>query len=160
MTFCKFNINIVVNRINLTQTASTGGEVMATISLRIDSALVLEAEREAGIKNRSKAKQLEYWAMLGKAISSKLSLADAFTIAQGIKEIKLEPIQSIDINSDDIFSNLENDREKGNLAPKVTSARIYYEASRSRPGFLDKVNSVTGERQTGQFTNGKFLVAR
>jgi len=150
----------VVNRINLLQKASTGGEIMATISLRIDSALVLEAEREAGIKNRSKAKQLEYWAMLGKAISSKLSLADAFTIAQGIKEIKLEPIQSISIHSDDIFSNLENDRKKGNLATKVTSARVYYEASRSRPGFLDKINSATGKRQTGQFKNGKFLVAR
>ncbi|MCK5098703.1 MAG: hypothetical protein KAR45_11405, partial [Desulfobacteraceae bacterium] len=81
-------------------------------------------------------------------------------IAQGIKEIKLEPIQSITINSDDIFSHLENDRKKGNLAPKVTSARVYYEASRSRPGFLDKINSATGKRQTGQFKNGEFLVAR
>ena len=64
------------------------------------------------IENRSKAKQVEHWARLGKAISSKLSLADAFTVAQGIKKIKLEPVQSIIIDSDDIFNDLENGRFK------------------------------------------------
>jgi len=129
---------------------------MATISLRLDSALVEEAEREAMIENRSKAKQIEHWAKLGKAISSKLSLADAFTVAQGIKKIKLEPVQSVIIDSDDIFNDLENDRRKGVLAQKVTSARVYYQVSRSRFGFLDRIDSTTGKRQTGKFESGKF----
>lgn len=129
---------------------------MTTISLRLDSALVEEAGREAMVENRSKAKQVEHWAKLGKAISSKLSLADAFAVAQGIKKIKLEPVQSITIDSDDIFNDLENDRKKGVLAQKVTSARIYYEASQSRFGFLDRIDSATGTRQTGNFENGIF----
>ena len=129
---------------------------MATISLRLDSALVEEAEREAMVENRSKAKQIEHWARLGKAISSKLSLADAFSVAQGIKKIKLEPVQSIIIDSDNIFNDLENDRKKGVLAQKVTSARVYYEASKSRFGFIDRIDSATGKRQTGEFENGRF----
>ena len=54
---------------------------MATVSLRIDKDLALQAEREARIQNRSNAKQIEYWAKIGKAISSKLSIADLFGVS-------------------------------------------------------------------------------
>ncbi|MFH2093866.1 MAG: hypothetical protein ABIJ31_16015 [Pseudomonadota bacterium] len=63
------------------------------------------------------------------------------------------------IDSDVIFNDLENDRQKANLSQKVTSARIYYEASLSKKGFLDQIDSTTGQRLTGQFKNGKFKVA-
>jgi hypothetical protein len=134
---------------------------MSTVSLRIDQDLALQAEREARIQNRSKTKQLEYWAKLGKAISSKLNIEDVFAISQGIKMIRLETTpaaKSIPIDSDLIFNDLENDRTKGVLAEKITSAEIYYEASVEHPGYLDRVNSITKERQTGSFENGKFKV--
>lgn len=132
---------------------------MSTISLRIDQDLVLQAEREAKIQNRSKAKQLEYWAKLGKVISSTLDITDVYAVSQGIKSIKLDvapSAQSTPLDPDAIFNDLENDRAKGALAEKVTTARIYYEASMNQPGYLDKVNSATGERQVGLFKNGKF----
>ena len=132
---------------------------MATVSVRIDKDLALQAEREARIQNRSNAKQIEYWAKIGKAISSKLNIEDVFAVSQGIKTIKLEvtpAAQSIAVNSDDIFNDLENDRAKGVMAEKVTSAKIYYEASVEHPGYLDRVNSVTKKRQTGSFENGEF----
>ena len=132
---------------------------MTTVSLRIDSNLAKQAEREARVENRSKAKQLEYWAKLGRAISSKLNLADAIAIAQGLKEIKLEipqAAQSIGIDPDVIFNDLESDRKKGTLSQKVTSARIYYEKSLKKEGYLDRVDSVTGKRETGQFGDGEF----
>lgn len=132
---------------------------MATVSLRIDQDLAFQAEREARIQNRSKTKQLEYWAKLGKAVSSKLNIADAFAVSQGIKTIKLEltpPVQSIPIDSDAIFNDLENDRTKGLLAKKITSAKIYYEASVEHPGYIDRVNSITKKRQTGSFEHGEF----
>ncbi len=132
---------------------------MTTVSLRIDKELALQAEREARIQNRSKAKQIEYWAKVGKAISSKLNIADVFAVSQGIKTIKLEvspSVQSILVNSDAVFNDLENDRDRGLLTKKVTSANVYYEASVEHPGYLDRVNSVTQKRQTGSFENGEF----
>jgi len=122
---------------------------MATVPLRIDQNLAFQAEREARIQNRSKTKQLEYWAKLGKAVSSKLNIADAFAVSQGIKTIKLEltpPVQSIPIDSDAIFNDLENDRTKGLLAKKITSAKIYYEASVEHPGYIDRVNSINKKK--------------
>ncbi len=132
---------------------------MVTVSLRIDSDLVKQAEREAAVENRSKAKQLEYWAKLGRIISSKLNFADVVAITQGIKELKLEatqPVQTGGVSSDALFEDLEKDRAEGVLSQKVTSAKIYYEANPSKKGYLDRFNSVTGERQTGQFKNGVF----
>ena len=132
---------------------------MTTVSLRIEKELALQAEREARIQNRSKAKQIEYWAKVGKAISSKLNIADVFAVSQGIKTIKLElspSVQSIHVDSDAVFTNLENDRDSGRLFKKVTSAKVYYEASIEHPGYLDRVNSVTKKRQTGSFENGEF----
>ena len=133
--------------------------MMPTVSLRIDQDLASQAEREARIQNRSKTKQLEYWAKLGKAISPKLNITDALAVSQGIKTIKLEvtpSVQSIPIDSDVIFNDLESDRAKGLLAKNVTSAKIYYEVSVEHPGYLDRVNSITRERQTGSFENGEF----
>ena len=132
---------------------------MTTVSLRIDRDLALQAEREARIQNRSKTKQLEYWAILGKAVASKLSISDAFAVSQGIKTIKLEEpssVQSISMDSADVFNQLENDRAKGVLPGKVTTARRYYETSKDHPGYLDQVNSITGERRTGVFERGEF----
>jgi len=134
---------------------------MTTVSLRIDKDLALQAEREARIQNRSKTKQLEYWAKIGKAMSSKLSIEDVFAVSQGLKTIKLEvspSVQSIPLSSDDIFNDLESDRGKGLLAENVTSAKIYYEASIKQPGYIDRVNSVTKRRQAGSFENGEFKV--
>jgi hypothetical protein len=65
-------------------------------------------------------------------------------------------VKSISINSDDVFNQFENDRAKWLLAGKVTTAGIYYEASAEHPVYLDRVNSVTGERQTGLFERGEF----
>ena len=132
---------------------------MATESLRIDKDLAFQAGREARIQNRSKAKQLEYWAKLGKAISPRLNIEDVFAITQGIKTFILETTQStksIPIDSDLIFNDLEKDRAKGLLAKKITSAKIYYEASVEYPGYLDQVNVITNKRQAGSFENGKF----
>jgi len=132
---------------------------MATVSLRIDKDLAFQAEREARIQNRSKTKQLEYWAKLGKVISAKLNIEDVFAVSQGIKTISLEitpSAQLIPVDSDVVFDDLENDRVKGVLANNVTSAKIYYEASVEQPGYLDLVNTITKERQTGSFENGEF----
>ena len=132
---------------------------MTTVSLRIDQDLALQAEREARIQNRSKTKQLEYWAKLGKAISSKLDVADVYAVSQGIKTIKLETtssVQSNPVDPDVVFNDLENNRAKGLLAKNVTSARVYYEASLEHPGYLDRVDSATKKRVTGSFKNGEF----
>jgi hypothetical protein len=127
--------------------------------MRLNPELIAAAEREAVLQRRSTPKQIEFWALLGQAVQSVVDYSDIIAVTQGLKKINIEQVESKTVAADDVFADLEKTREKGNLSAKVTTAGIYYEASRSRPGLLDRVDTATGKRQTGQFQNGKFKVA-
>ncbi len=126
--------------------------------MRLDSSLVAAAEREGAMQKRSIPKQIEFWAELGKAIEHVIGFEDIIAVTQGLKKIEVEPVTSVSVDPDDIFDSLETSRKKGTLSEKVTSAAIYYEASTSRPGLLDRVDSATGIRESGQFIEGEFKV--
>lgn len=129
---------------------------MATRSLRIDENLVLQAQRQAKIQHRSINGQVEYWAKLGKAIASKISAADAFAVTQGLKEFRLEPVDNCSVDPETILEELESDRKAEFSGKPITAAPFYFERSVSHPGLLDRVNTKTGEKKTGQFRNGSF----
>lgn len=126
-------------------------------SIRINETLYSAADRAGHIQKRSIAKQVELWAELGKAVEHIVNIEDIFAVIQGIKKLRIEPATTNRVDSEDVFKALEEDRKKGTLSDKVTSAGIYYEASLGTPGFLDRVDSRNGERQTGRFQNGKFV---
>jgi hypothetical protein len=105
---------------------------------------------------RSIPNQVEYWATLGRIVSSVIGIEDAYAIIQGLKQVRVEPVQTVSVDSDAVFNNLEADRKKGFKDKPVTSAPFYYEASKKGNGLLDMVNSQTGERKTGKFSKGKF----
>jgi len=126
--------------------------------MRLDSALIAAAEREAAVQKRSIPKQIEFWAELGKAVEHVIGMDDVIAITQGLKRIELENLVSSTVDPDDVFNSLEISRTSGSLSEKVSSAPIYYEASLGHPGLLDRVNNASGKRDTGRFQNGKFTV--
>jgi hypothetical protein len=127
--------------------------------MRLDSALVEAAKREAALQKRSIPKQIEFWAELGKAVEHVIGMEEVIAITQGLKQLKLENIVSSSADPDDVFDTLEQSRVSGSLSENVSAAVVYFEASTRRPGLLDKVNTATGERQTGRFRDGEFLVS-
>jgi hypothetical protein len=124
--------------------------------LRLNPNLVEAAERAGMVQKRSTPKQIEFWASLGQAVENVLNYEDIFAILKGLKKITLEPAMPNTADPEDVFSDLENSRTTGALAGKIVPGRIYFEASRSRPGLLDCVDTSTGVRRTGQFRNGEF----
>lgn len=132
---------------------------MATKSIRLNTDLIFQAQSASAVQRRSIPNQVEYWATLGRIISAVIGIEDAFAILQGLKKIRVEPTQTISIDSDTVFNNLEADRAKGfvDVDKPITSAPFYFEASQKKPGLLDRVNSQTGERKTGKFADGKFI---
>ncbi len=127
--------------------------------MRLNPALVAAAEREATIQKRSVPKQIEFWAELGKTVENILDISDVFAVIQGFKRLKVESLDSVPVDSEDVFGDLEAGRAEGTLSDKVTEASVYYEASSSRPGLIDKVDSIEGTRLTGKFKNGEFTAA-
>lgn len=130
---------------------------MAT-PIRLDASLLSAAQRAGAIQKRSIPKQIEFWAELGKSVEHVLDFEDVFAILQGVKRIVLEPVESAVVDSENVFAVLENDRAHHTLSADVTSAAVYFEASRTSPGRLDRVDTRTGERQTGTFKDGAFVV--
>ncbi len=125
--------------------------------MRLNSTLIAAAAKEAVLQKRTVPKQIEFWAEIGKAVSLVIGAKDIMAVLQGLKKVKVEPIPSVNAAPDDVFDSLEKSRKSGELKNNVTSSTVYFEASINQPGLLDRVDSLTGERQTGKFVNGKFL---
>ena len=62
---------------------------------------------------------------------------------------------SIDPNK--VFSELERQRESGELAENVITAKIVYHASKTHPGCIERIDRETGERSVGNWRNGGFI---
>ncbi len=128
--------------------------------IRLNPTLMEAARREGSIKKRTAPKQIELWAELGKTVELVMDLTDVLAVIQGFKKIKVETVESVAVDPVDVFNLLEESRKSGELSEKVTSAAVYFEASQSKPGRIDRVNFATGERQTGRFHNGKFKIQK
>lgn len=124
--------------------------------LRVNENLFRDAEAEGSLMNRSAAKQVEFWAELGKRVSHSMTPADILALMQGIAEIQIQFSGPTRVAPEQVFAELEQTRASGKLGQKITQNRPYYEASLSKTGFVDKV-MPNGERQTGHFENGTFI---
>jgi hypothetical protein len=129
---------------------------MTTSPIRLNPSLIEAAEKEALLQKRSTPKQIEFWADLGRAVERVIDLSDVFAVVQGLKKLKIEAVASVGVEPEDLFNDLDARRTNGTLASEVSSAAIYFEASRQRPGLLDRVDTATGKRLTGRFRNGRF----
>jgi hypothetical protein len=129
---------------------------MSTSPIRLNPSLISAAEREGLMQKRSTPKQIEFWADLGRAVERVIDLSDVFAVLQGLKRLKLENVESVSVEADDVFDDLQKRAREGRLSDEVSASAVYFEASKRHPGLLDRVDSASGVRQTGQFRNGKF----
>jgi len=128
----------------------------AVSPIRLQEELMQAAASTAKRFHRSTAEQVEYWADLGRSVSSTLDPDVLLSVASGLAIIKAEPVFSAPIDADSVFKSLENDRESGKLSREVTNSAIRYQASLKHLGYLEKIdadNNIT----IGQFENGQFV---
>ena len=128
----------------------------AASPIRLQKELMQAAEVTAKRYHRSTAEQVEYWADLGRSVSSTLNPDVLLAITSGLATIKTEPVFGVPIDADSVFKSLESDRKSGKLSSTLTTSSISYQASITYPGYLERIdpdNNMT----IGQFENGKFI---
>jgi len=128
----------------------------AASPIRLQKELMQAAEFTAKRYHRSTAEQVEYWADLGRSVSSTLNPDVLLAIASGLATIKTEPVFSAPIEADNVFKSLETDRVSGKLSSTLTTSSVSYQASITCPGYLERIdtdNNIT----VGQFENGRFI---
>jgi len=133
-------------------------EVEVSTAIRLDDRLVREAETEALLHRRSTPRQLEYWAQIGKTVAKNATGDELLYLLEGFAEVQVSPRASAPVDADEVFSAVDQAREQGVLARTVTGASVRYEASRKRPGMLNRIGA-DGQQQTGHFRNGEFVPA-
>ena len=124
--------------------------------IRLQAELMQVAESTAKRFHRSTAEQIEYWADLGRSVSSTLDPDVLLSVLSGLTRIKTEPVISSPINPDEVFKALENDRKAGLLAKSVASATVSYQASTKQLGLLEQIDP-DGNITVGEFKNGQFI---
>ncbi len=129
----------------------------AASPIRLQKELMQAAELTAKRFHRSTAEQIEYWADLGRSVSSTLDPDVLLSVLSGLTTINTEPVFSSPIDPDDVFDALENDRKEGILHNTVTSSAVRYQASLEHPGYLEQIDA-NGNITTGRFENGKFTL--
>lgn len=127
----------------------------ASSPIRLQDDLMQAATLTAKRFHRSTAEQIEYWAELGRSVSSTLDPDVLSSVVSGLTKIKVEPIHSPSIDPADVFNALEQEREKGTLTSTVTQSAIKYQASTTHPGYLERIDA--NGNTVGMFENGQFI---
>lgn len=106
--------------------------------------------------HRSAAEQIEYWADLGRQLADVIDPNSLAAIAAGVARVQIDPIVSNPVNPDDVFKQIETERDNGTLPDTVTTSTLSYQASTQYPGYLEQIGP-TGQITIGHFRHGQFV---
>ena len=108
----------------------------ASSPVRLQDDLMQAAKLTGERFHRSTAEQIEYWADIGRKVSTVLDPDTLISIATGLTQIKVEPIYSKPIDPDDVFNLLEAQQQQGTLTQAVTGSAFKYQSSLTQPGSI------------------------
>ena len=128
----------------------------ASSPVRLQDDLMQAAKLTGERFHRSTAEQIEYWADIGRKVSTVLDPDTLISIATGLTQVNVEPIYGKPIDPDDVFNLLEVQRQQGSLTQAVTDSAIKYQSSLTQPGYLERIDQ-NGNVLVGQFKNGEFV---
>ncbi len=128
----------------------------AVSPVRLQENLMQTAKLTGERFHRSTAEQIEYWADIGRKVSTVLDPDTLLSVTTGLAKVKVEPIYGKAVDPDEVFNLLEAQREQGALTQTVTSSAIKYQSSLIQPGYLEQIDQE-GNVLVGQFKNGEFV---
>lgn len=129
----------------------------AASPIRLQQDLMQAAESTAKRFHRSTAEQIEYWAELGRSVSSSINPDVLLAIKSGLAKLNVEQVVSSRVDPDAVFNALDNQRKNQSFQDELTASPFHYQSSLTHPGWLERVNQDGGV-VVGQFKNGQFIV--
>ena len=116
--------------------------------VKVSDALMLDARLTGEVAERSIARQIEFWARLGRAIEPLLRGDKALALRRSGDAIPLSECLSVDTTEG-----------RRRLAEHLKSAPYPHYQQAGAPGLLVRIDS-DGRRTTGRFVNRKFQVLK
>lgn len=125
--------------------------------VRLAEPFYKKMDAAARINSRSIPKQLEHMVNIAESVGEHVSREELLDIQAGLSKIVIEKIDAPRVDKVSLFGTLDSMRQSGALSQAVTRAGNKYQASKSHPGYLERINE-NGNLETGMFVNGKFKV--
>lgn len=123
--------------------------------IRLQEELMQAASATAKRFHRSTAEQIEYWADVGRQASEVIDPDVLLSLASGLVQIKVEPVEVMTVDPAEVFKALEKERNDGSLSNNVTGSAVKYQVCETHPGYLQQIDSA-GANTIGQFEGGVF----
>ena len=123
--------------------------------VRIEQSLMDAASLAGATLHRSAAQQIEYWASIGRQLSSIVDPESLMAIKAGLMSIQVQKSPSVVVDADALFSAFDADIASGAISQLIAAQKPKYQASAKYPGKLEKVLR-DGSIIVGQFENGIF----
>lgn len=128
----------------------------AASPIRLQQELMQAAESTAKRFHRSTAEQIEYWAELGRSVSSTLNPDVLLSVKAGLARLRVEQVVSPRVDPATVFGVMESQRSLQTLQGAVSNSPVRYQSSVSHPGYLERIDQ-NGELTVGQFKDGQFV---
>ncbi len=123
--------------------------------IRLEASLMEDASLAGETFKRSAAEQVEFWASIGRLVSARITPNQIMELQAGITQLKLEKNSHVVIDSEGLLSEINQKRQSGFLQKDIASSNVRYQASISKPGYLEQV-AADGTVTVGQFKGGQF----
>ena len=130
----------------------------AASPVRFDKELLESAALSGQINHRSAVGQIEYWATIGRLVDDILDPDTLLAINAGFKRLSVEPAAPVTVNADQLFEQIEQQRQQGTTTHPIAAGAVGYQRSDSHPGLLEQVHP-NGDLIVGSFENGEFKPA-
>ncbi len=131
----------------------------ASSPIRLKRGLMEAATVAGSVQHRSASEQIEYWADIGRRVSSVVDTDSLLAVNAGLANIRIEEKDSMSIDPESVFAALERDKDSGALSAAIMVGSVRYQACEQSPGMLEQVHP-DGRRVVGQFVEGEFKVTK
>ena len=128
----------------------------AASPVRLQHSLMSAAVTAGAIMHRSAAEQVEYWADIGRKVSGVVNPEVLLAIHAGLATLRVERSTPSPVDPDAVFTSLNRARASGAISEAIASGGVRYQASVSRPGYLEACHP-DGRTEVGRFLNGRFI---
>jgi len=121
--------------------------------IRIEPTILERATVEGRIYRRSPPKQIEFWAEIGRQVSSMVDSKDLFAVFSGAASIAITHNTSQPVSTVDVLEGMHVDRLSGALQNSVTTALAIYGVDGD--GRIRRT-TADGRETSGHLVDGRF----